>query len=159
MSERMAETILGAIVAVIAVGFFVFAAAQAREGAGGTAGPTYFARFQNVSGVAPGSDVRVSGVKVGIVRDVEIDPATYMAKLSLTVAPEVQLLDESVARISSDGLLGGAFVSIEPTGLEPLAPGSEIVNTQGAVDFLTLLASAAQNLGSDNSNAASEAAE
>jgi phospholipid/cholesterol/gamma-HCH transport system substrate-binding protein len=82
-----------------------------------------------------------------------------MAKLSFTVAPEVQLLDESVARISSDGLLGGAFVSIEPTGLEPLAPGSEIVNTQGAVDFLTLLASAAQNLGSDNSNAASEAAE
>ena len=29
MNERMAETILGAIVAVIAIGFFVFAAAQA----------------------------------------------------------------------------------------------------------------------------------
>jgi len=146
MNERMAETILGAIVAVIAIGFFVFAAAQAREGTGGGAGPTYTARFQSVSGVNVGSDVRVSGVKVGVVRDIAIDPETYMAKLTFTVAPDIQLMDETVARVSSDGLLGGAFVSLEPTGLEPLAPGSEIVNTQSAVDFLTLLASAAQNM-------------
>ena len=33
----------------------------------------------------------------------------------------MQVLDDSTARIASDGLLGGAYVAIEPAGLEPLA--------------------------------------
>jgi phospholipid/cholesterol/gamma-HCH transport system substrate-binding protein len=59
----------------------------------------------------------------------------------------VEILDESVARVASDGLLGGAYISIEPTGMAPLAPGGEIVNTQGSVDLLTVLSAAAQSMG------------
>jgi phospholipid/cholesterol/gamma-HCH transport system substrate-binding protein len=142
--ERWGETLLGAAVAVVAIGFFAFAAAQA--GQTGVSGATYelFARFQRVDGVAVGSDVRVSGVKVGVVRAVELDPETYMARLSFTLDRNVQILDQSTARISSDGLLGGAYVAIEPSGMDPLPPGGEIPYTQGAVDLLTLLSSFAQ---------------
>ncbi|MGE3142222.1 MAG: MlaD family protein [Hyphomonadaceae bacterium] len=145
MSERLAETILGAIVAAIAVVFFVFASAQAKQGGGAANGVDYVARFQRVDGVSVGSDVRVSGVKVGVVKTIALDPTTYMAKLTLSIDSNVHVLDDSVARIASDGLLGGAYVSIEPTGLDPLPPGGEIVNTQGSVDLLTLLASAVGN--------------
>lgn len=151
MSERLAETVLGAIVAVIAVAFFAFAAAQARAGGGQTGGVDYTARFQRVDGISVGSDVRVSGVKVGAVKSVGLDPATYMAQLTISVDRSVEILDDSTARIASDGLLGGAYVSIEPAGMEPLPPGGEIFNTQGSVDLLTLLASAAQNMGSSDS--------
>jgi phospholipid/cholesterol/gamma-HCH transport system substrate-binding protein len=140
--ERWGETILGAVVAVVAVGFFVFAAAQAGQNTG--SGYELIARFQRVDGIAVGSDVRVSGVKVGVVRAVSLDPDTYMARLSLSVAEGVEVLDDSTARIASDGLLGGAYVAIEPAGMDVLPAGGEIPNTQGSVDLLTLFASFAQ---------------
>lgn len=144
--ERWGETILGAAVAVVAVGFFVFAAAQAGQ-TGNAGGYDLVARFQRVDGIAVGSDVRVSGVKVGVVRAVELDPETYMARLTINIAEGVQVLDDSTARVASDGLLGGAYIAIEPAGLDPLAPGAEIPNTQGSVDLLTLFASFAQGQG------------
>lgn len=156
MTERIAETILGAIVAAIAIGFFIFAAAQGRASGGEAGGVDYTANFQRVDGIAVGSDVRVSGVKVGVVRAVGLNPDTYMAKLTLSVDRNVQLLDESVARVASDGLLGGAYISLEPAGMDPLAPGAEIVNTQGSVDLLTVLASAVGNAGGGGESKPSE---
>ena len=151
--ERWGETILGAIVAVVAVGFFVFAAAQA--GKSGVSGDSYdlVARFQRVDGVDVGADVRVSGVKVGVVRSVELDPETYLARLTLSIESGVEVLDESTARIATDGLLGGAYVAIEPAGFEPLTAGGEIPNTQGSVDLLTLFASFAQGQGNTQNEA------
>lgn len=142
--ERWGETILGAIVAVVAIGFFVFAATQAGASGGSGHGYDLTARFQRVDGISVGSDVRVSGVKVGVVKAVALDRDTYLARLTLTVDNGVEILDDSTARIASDGLLGGAFVAIEPAGMAALPPGGEIVNTQGAVDLLTLFASFAQ---------------
>jgi len=152
--ERWGETILGAVVAVVAVGFFAFAAAQAGQNTTG-AGYDLHASFQRVDGVGVGADVRISGVKVGVVRSITLDPSTYDAVLTLTVNNGVHVLDESTARIATDGLLGGAYVSIEPAGMDPLAPGAEIPNTQGSVDLLTLFASFAQ--GSGNSGNSEEA--
>jgi len=148
--ERWGETILGAAVAVVAVGFFVFAAAQAGQ-TGSSGGYDLIARFQRVDGIGVGADVRVSGVKVGVVRTVELDPETYMARLTLTIDEEVQVLDDSTARVASDGLLGGAYISIEPAGMDAIAAGGEIPNTQGSVDLLTLFASFAQGQGNSES--------
>lgn len=153
--ERWGETILGAVVAVVAVGFFAFAAAQAGQNTTGS-GYDLHASFQRVDGVGVGSDVRISGVKVGVVRSVTLDPSNYDAVLTMTVNNGVHILDESTARIATDGLLGGAYVSIEPAGMDPLAAGAEIPNTQGSVDLLTLFASFAQ--GSGNSGHSEEAA-
>jgi phospholipid/cholesterol/gamma-HCH transport system substrate-binding protein len=144
--ERWGETILGAIVAAVAVGFFVFAAAQAGQ-TGASNGYDLVARFQRVDGITVGADVRVSGVKVGVVRAVALDPETYLAQLTLSVNSGVEVLDDSTARIATDGLLGGSYVAIEPAGLDPLPPGGEIPNTQGSVDLLTLFASFAQGQG------------
>ncbi|MBX3429218.1 MAG: MCE family protein [Hyphomonadaceae bacterium] len=152
--ERWGETILGAVVAAVAVGFFVFAAAQAGQNTTG-GGYDLRASFQRADGIGVGSDVRISGVKVGVVRSMALDPSNYDAVLTLTVNNGVHILDESTARIATDGLLGGAYVSIEPAGLDPLAAGSEIPNTQGSVDLLTLFASFAQ--GSGNSGHSQEA--
>lgn len=144
--DRWGETILGAVVAAVAVGFFVFAAAQAGQ-SGVRGGYDLIARFQRVDGVNVGSDVRVSGVKVGVVRAVELDPDTYQARLTLSINEGVEVLDESTARIATDGLLGGAYVAIEPAGMDALQPGGEILYTQGSVDLLTLFASFAQGQG------------
>ncbi len=154
--ERWGETFLGGAVALVAVGFFAFAAGQSGQSGGG--GYDLTARFQRVDGIAVGSDVRVSGVKVGVVRTVALDPATYMAQLTMAIDPSVLVLDDSTARIASDGLLGGAYVAIEPAGLDPLAAGAEIPNTQGAVDLLTLFGSFAQGQGQGENQTQNEGA-
>ncbi len=148
--ERWGETILGAAVAVVAVGFFAFAAAQAGQ-SGASNGYDLIARFQRVDGVNVGADVRVSGVKVGVVKAVGLDTDTYLARLTLSINQGVEVLDESTARIATDGLLGGAYVAIEPAGFDPLPPGGEIPNTQGSVDLLTLFSSFAQGQGQSQS--------
>ena len=47
---------------------------------------------------------------------------------------------DSSILMSSEGLLGGTFVEVQPGGaLEKLEPGGEIEDTQGAVSLITLL--------------------
>jgi phospholipid/cholesterol/gamma-HCH transport system substrate-binding protein len=146
--ERWGETLLGAAVVVVAVGFFAFAAAQGGQSDTG-AGYELNARFQRVNGIARGSDVRVSGVKVGVVRSVALDPDTYEAVLVMSVNNGVMVPEDSTASISSDGLLGGAYVNIEPAGFEVIAAGGTIPNTRGSIDLLTLFASFAQGGGNE----------
>jgi phospholipid/cholesterol/gamma-HCH transport system substrate-binding protein len=148
--EQTAETILGAIVAAVAVGFLGFAITRAgsAEAAGGQ---EYWARFDRVDGIAVGSDVRISGVKVGAVSKIDLDPETYLAKVSLSVDPSVKLPDDSSAKVASDGLLGGAYLSLSAGGSEAmLKPGDEILNTQGAIDLLSVLANAASGAGGES---------
>ena len=148
--ERWGETILGAVVAIVAVGFFAFASAQAGQN-GNRAGYDLSALFNRVDGITVGSDVRVSGVKVGVVKAISLDTDSYQARLTFTIDNTVKVNDQSTARIQSDGLLGGAYVSIEPAGLTPLAAGGMIENTQGTVDLLSLFASFAGG-GANHSN-------
>lgn len=145
--EQAAETILGAVVVAVAVAFLAFAVTRAGS-AQAAGGYEVWARFQRIDGIAVGTDVRLAGVKVGAVNKVALDPETYLARVTMTVDPAVKLPDDSSARVSTDGLLGGAYVSLDPGGSEAmLAPGGEILNTQGSVDLLTLLAAAAGGAG------------
>jgi phospholipid/cholesterol/gamma-HCH transport system substrate-binding protein len=166
--ERWGETILGAIVAIVAVGFFAFAAAQAGQ-TGTSGGYDLTARFQRIDGISIGSDVRISGVKVGAVSAISMDPATFDARVTLSLdraafafdrcaganaPPEgCGVPDESTARVASDGLLGGAYIAIEPAGMAAIPPGGEILNTQGSVDLLTLFSSFARGQGDDSASA------
>ena len=87
--ERWGETILGAVVAVVAIGFFAFAAAQAGQ-TGASEGYDLTARFQRIDGINVGSDVRISGVKVGVVRAVALDNETYLARVTMCVFQTIQ---------------------------------------------------------------------
>ena len=139
MRERWVETIVGLVVLAIAGAFLVYAldAGGAGRGAGGYA---VTARFDQVGGLAPGASVRVAGVKVGTVSAVTLDPRTYLALVRLEIDRSVRLPADSTAKISADGLLGGAHVAIAPGGApEDLKVGGEIENTQGAVDLFGLI--------------------
>lgn len=142
MKEQTAETIVGAVVALVAIGFLTFAIARA--GGGESAGGySLKAKFNRIDGISVGSDVRMSGVKVGVVNAVGIEQQNYMAEVSMSLDPKIKVPADSTAKVSSDGLLGGAYVGIEPGGAEEmLTAGQEITNTQGTVDLLTVLASA-----------------
>jgi phospholipid/cholesterol/gamma-HCH transport system substrate-binding protein len=148
--ERWGETLLGAAVAAVAIGFLTFALANSNQSRA-SGGYDVTAIFSSSDGVAVGSDVRISGVKVGVVRDISLDPESFQARVTLSIDRNVQLLDDSLVRIKSNGLLGDGYVSIEPAGLEPLAANAVITNTQSSVDLFTALASMAGGASSNSS--------
>jgi phospholipid/cholesterol/gamma-HCH transport system substrate-binding protein len=136
--EQWAETGVGAVVLIAAASFLAYSLT-----AGGPRqahGYPVEARFGQVGTLAPGADVSVAGVKVGTVTSIDLDPKTYLAIVRLDLDPKVPLPADSTAKITSDGLLGGVHIVIEPGG-EPtnLKAGSQIENTQGAVDLFGLV--------------------
>lgn len=136
--EQWAETAVGAVVIAAAVGFLAYSLTVG--GKAGGHGYEVQARFGQVGALAPGAVVSVAGVKVGTVSSITLDPKTYLAVVKLDLDAKTPLPADSVAKITSDGLLGGEHVAIEPgSSADNLKQGSQIQNTQGAVDLFGLV--------------------
>ena len=132
------ETLVGVVVVVVAAAFFYYCY-QTTGRSGDSGSYDLSAVFGRIDGIAVGSDVKISGVKVGTVTNSELDPATFEARVSFDVKSSVKLPEDSIAKVVSDGLLGGAHVSIEPGASEfNLASGDTITLTQGSIDLLGL---------------------
>lgn len=136
--RSLAEVLTGALVLLVAAGFLAYAVAH--SGRGGGSGYPLYATFDNISGLAVGSDVRVAGVKVGSVTSETIDPKTYQAHVALSVQNDIQLPKDTAAEITSESLLGGKYVALSPGGEEHmLQPGQTITITQGSINIESLL--------------------
>ena len=155
MGERLVETLIGAVVLIVAGAFFYYA--YTRSNVHTVSGYTLSARFGSVGSLAVGSDVRVSGIKVGTVTREELDPQTYLATVQMSIDPKVQIPDDSAVRIAQDGLLGGNYLVIEPGGSDDmLRPGSTIAHSQGAVDLLSLVGQAIFSAGGKGGSSGGE---
>jgi len=141
MQNSIVETLIGA--AVIAVAAFFLFFAYSSTGSGPVSGYDVVAKFNRADGVNVGTDVRLSGIKVGTVERMALDPKTYSAVVTLALERTVTLPDDSSVRITSEGLLGNQYLSIEPgSSPDKIKPGGEIENTQGSVDLIGLLGKA-----------------
>ena len=137
MRRNVIETVMGAVVVLVAIAFVAFAFRSSGLSTG--AGYEVSAEFNNVTGIARGTDVRISGVKVGTVVGQELDPRTYQALVKLSINDGVELPMDSSARIVPEGLLGGNYVALEPGAEDDLIkPGGRIQYTQGSVNLLDL---------------------
>lgn len=138
MEKNILETIMGAVVLAVAGIFLMFAyeGSQMRV----EKGYTVTARFGNVSGVGTGSDVRVGGIKVGVISDMSLDPKTYEAVLALQIRDRTEIPEDSSAAIASSGLLGEKFIQLTPGGEDAmLKDGGKIKFTQSSVSIEELI--------------------
>lgn len=112
MGRNLIETIMGAVVLLVAVFFLVFAYSQADLGT--VKGYELHAAFSSVGGLANGADVRINGIKVGTVLDQKIDTNSFNAVVGMSIRPDIHLPVDTVAMVDSEGLLGGKFVKLIP---------------------------------------------
>ena len=139
MGRNIVETIVGALVLLVA-GVFVFYA-FAKSDRAGPGGYEILARFDRIDGLKRGADVTVSGVKVGSVTGFDLDRKTYQAVVRMMVSSSVGLPLDTNAKIVSESLLGGMVVVLEPGGdNKMIQAGGEIDKTQGAVPLSELIA-------------------
>jgi phospholipid/cholesterol/gamma-HCH transport system substrate-binding protein len=136
----MIETVMGGVVLLVAVAFVVFAFRSASLSNAGRDGYQVTVEFNDASGLAAGTDVRMAGVKIGSVVEQRLNPETYFAVVTLGISDTVRLPSDSSARIIPDGLLGGNYVALEPGGAEDfIAHGGKILYAQGSVNVVDLL--------------------
>ncbi|WP_341926063.1 MCE family protein [Nocardioides psychrotolerans] len=83
------------------------------------------ARFAEAGGLRGGDSVVVSGAEIGKVREVTLEDGVVEADLALT-DPDVELGDQTEARIITTTLLGRAAVELVPAGGGDLEAGETI---------------------------------
>ncbi|HLY54391.1 MAG TPA: outer membrane lipid asymmetry maintenance protein MlaD [Stellaceae bacterium] len=141
MNRNAIETVMGAVVLLVA-GIFLAVAYGSSE-VRPTGGYEVMARFDGVEGIRDGGDVRISGVKVGTITSLVLDPKTFQAVVHLSLDRSVELPTDTVAAISSAGLLGDKFVQLKPGADDKvIPPGGTIERTQSSVDLESLLGQA-----------------
>lgn len=145
------EIIVGTFVLLSAAFFFFNSFKNSKLGA--SEGYNLIAKFDNIDGLTAGSDVKISGVKVGTVTEEFLDEKTYRAALKLTINSNIKLSSDSSAKVSSEGLLGSKYLAIEPGAEdETLKAGDEIKFTQSSVNFEELLGKFIFNGNSEKKN-------
>ena len=110
MKTNVLEVVIGAVVIVAASLFLYFAYITSGEKI--KDGYTISATFEDVSGLTEGADVKINGIKVGIVKKLKLDPEDYSAKAELIIKNEYKIPEDSSLSISTDGLMGNKFISI-----------------------------------------------
>jgi phospholipid/cholesterol/gamma-HCH transport system substrate-binding protein len=134
MANNAIETVMGAVVLAVAGGFLYFA--YNNSNVKPIDGYALNAAFSNISGIAPGSSVRVGGIKIGVVESLDLDPKSFQAIAKMRIRNDVKLPKDSSAAVQSTGLIGEKFLALEPGGDEAnLNDGDKIAFTQPSVSL------------------------
>ncbi|MDN0200703.1 MCE family protein [Streptomyces sp. S.PNR 29] len=87
-------------------------------------GETYSAAFSEAGGLKPGDEVRIAGVKVGKVEDVDLDGDHVKVTFKLKGEPRFGTATGASIRVKT--ILGAKYLALHPKGPGQLKPGSEI---------------------------------
>ena len=96
------------------------------------------ARFSNIGDLKVRAPIKLAGVTVGQVRRIRL--ANYYAEVEMAVDRALVLPEDTIASISTAGLLGEAYVSLSPGAADRnLAPAGRITHTEPAVNVVDLI--------------------
>lgn len=138
MKRNVVETVLGALVLAVAVLFLAYSYSSANIGS--PDGYRVQANFSSIGGLSVGDDVVISGVKVGSVARINLDKDNYLAQVFLDIENDVKLPEDTAAFISSESLLGGLYMQLEPGAAEDMIEdGGLIEYTQAPQNLEQLL--------------------
>jgi phospholipid/cholesterol/gamma-HCH transport system substrate-binding protein len=112
---------------VLVAGAILFGVAMALTGGIGGSSVPHSTFFKFSGGLENGTAVRYGGLSIGKVTRVRVDPSdTSRIEIDFSVAPDAPVKTDSVARISSLGLLSDSFLELTPgaQSAPKAAPGS-----------------------------------
>ena len=138
MRSNLFEAFIGAVVLILAIIFLIYTFTTANLKS--IDGYEVFAEFDRIDGLNIGSDVRMSGIKIGTVLSQKLNADTYAAIISIEINKDIKLPLDSSAQIISDGLLGSKFLALIPgSDIENIEPGGKIEFTQSPLILENLI--------------------
>ncbi len=152
-----AQTKIGLLV-VMGLVVLAFIILRLEEGMGLMARKSKFrALVDHTQGLKVGGPVRMNGVDIGNIHDIDISPDTALVEIKFTVKKEVAFLirEDASINIKALGLLGDKFLEIVPGHPEkPLLPPGSIIKGRSGSDITDLASGASMTM--DKVNAALE---
>jgi len=117
---------------VLVAGGLLFGAAMLLTGGFGTSRERHRTYFKFSGGLEAGATVRYGGLNVGKVTHVQVDPHdTTRIEVEFAVNPETPIKTDSVARVTSLGLLSDNYLEVSPgTQNAARAPSGSIVKSK-----------------------------
>lgn len=156
MKRNVIETVLGAVVLLVAIVFLGFSYSSANVG--DVDGYPVTADFSGIGGLGIGDSVQISGVQVGKVAKIELKPEDYMARVTMSINDGIKLPDDTSAFISSESLLGGKYMELQPGSSEDmLGAKGHIQYTQAPQNLEQLLGKFIFSMDKGNGNGGGDA--
>jgi len=111
------------------------------------------AEFQNTGSLKAGSPVSVAGVKIGYIKNIQLNPATFEAAVTLFIYDKYKDLPmDTSASILTAGLLGSNYISLSPGySSKILHNGSKIADTHPAIILENLIGQLIYRVGGHDS--------
>jgi phospholipid/cholesterol/gamma-HCH transport system substrate-binding protein len=93
-----------------------------------------------VTGLRVGSPVNMLGLEIGRVESFKMDQENQIAVVELKINNGIEVYDDAIASIKTEGLIGDKFVSIDAGGGgDLLANGDLITDTESPTDIMDLV--------------------
>jgi len=140
MKRYSKETVVGIFVVI---GLFCIAYMTVKLGNVGFWGENKYsltAKFSTVTGLRVGNPVNMLGLEIGRVAKFEMDQENQVAVVTLEINKGIEIYDDAIASIKTEGLIGDKFISIDAGGGgDLLANGDTITETESPTDIMELV--------------------
>ena len=99
-----------------------------------------FAKFNTVTGLRVGNPVNMLGLEIGRVESFRLDQENQVVQVQFKINKGIEIFDDAIASVKTEGLIGDKYVSIDPGGGgDLLANGGVIVDTNAPTDIMDLV--------------------
>jgi phospholipid/cholesterol/gamma-HCH transport system substrate-binding protein len=140
MKKYSKETLVGIFVVV---GLFLIGYMTVKLGNVGFLGEnkyTLTARFNTVSGLRVGNPINMIGLEIGRVAKFTMDQENQQAIVLFEINKGIEIYDDAIASIKTEGLIGDKFISIDAGGGgDLLADGDSISDTESPTSIMELI--------------------
>ncbi|MEQ8655279.1 MAG: MlaD family protein [Kiloniellales bacterium] len=135
MRRNLIETVLAAVVIVVAASFVIFVINLTSRSSGGSY--DIKANFIQTPGLLEGTQVQIAGVQVGYVSRVAVDPVTFDVEVRMEIDETVAVPIDSSASLTEDGALGGTIVQLHRgEAAEAIEKGGFVTRTVSPVNLI-----------------------
>jgi phospholipid/cholesterol/gamma-HCH transport system substrate-binding protein len=140
MKKYSKETVVGVFVVI---GLICIAYMTVKLGNVGFLGDRSYrltARFNSVTGLRVGNPINMLGLEIGRVAKFTMDQENQQAIVLLEINKGIEIYDDAIASIKTEGLIGDKYISIDAGGGgDLLEDGDQITDTESPTDIMDLV--------------------
>ncbi len=135
MKYSIFEILIGFIVIFVSLGALIFFSSTGNELKNSKNYYLLEAEFKNIEGITLKSEVKLSGITIGYVKDIKFTNDYYVL-LKLSIKNEIKIPIDSKAVIKSAGLFDHKFISVKiGSDKKYLSANDKIVLTESALNL------------------------
>ena len=140
MKKYSKETVVGIFVVIGLVCIGYMTVKLGNVGFFGDNTYSLFAKFNTVTGLREGNPVIMLGLDIGKVEKFTMDQENQQVMVQFKINKGIEVYDDAIASIKTEGLIGDKYVAIDPGGGgDLLADGDSITDTNSPTDIMDLV--------------------